>query len=94
VPSKNYWENHLFPQFLQSVDSFTLSDFTNFEIQNQLGYLVIRALVDFKFPKVSLQYEFDSDTNTETDVEYGYYFTSEDVGQEEFNVILARMKQY
>lgn len=90
----NYWENHLFPQFLQSVDSCTLSEFTNFEIQNQLSYLILRAVNDFKFPKVSLDYEFDEELNVDTGESYGYYFISNDVGQKEFNVILARMKQY
>lgn len=90
----NYWENHLFPQFLQSVDSCTLSDFTNFEIQNQLNYLVIRAVNDFKFPKTSLAYNFDENINEETEEAFGYYFIEDEVGQKEFNVILARMKQY
>lgn len=92
--TKNYWENHLYPQFLQSVDSYTLSDFTNFEIQNQLGYLVIRAINDFKFPKVTLKYTFDETLNEETMEPFGYYFVSPEVGQKEFSVILARMKQY
>lgn len=91
---KNYWENHLYPQFLQTIDSCTLSEFTNFEIQNQLAYLVQRALVDFKFPKVSLKYEFDSTDNDETMEAFGYYFISDEIGQKEFNVILSRMKQY
>lgn len=90
----NYWENHLFPQFLQSVDSCTLSDFTNFEIQNQLNYLVIRAVNDFKFPKTSLAYNFDENINEDTEEAFGYYFIEDEVGQKEFNVILARMKQY
>lgn len=90
----NYWENHLFPQFLQSVDSCTLSDFTNFEIQNQLNYLVIRAVNDFKFPKTSLAYNFDETINEDTEEAFGYYFIEDEVGQKEFNVILARMKQY
>ena len=90
----NYWEQNLYPQFLQTIDSCTLSEFTNFEIQNQLAYLVRRALVDFKFPKVSLEFEFDSNENDNTMEPFGYYFVSNDVSQNEFNVILARMKQY
>lgn len=90
----NYWENHLFPQFLQSVDSCTLSDFTNFEIQNQLSYLVIRAVNDFKFPNTSLAYNFDETINEDTEEAFGYYFIEDEVGQKEFNVVLARMKQY
>lgn len=92
--SRNYWEENLYPQFLQSVNSCTLSDFTNFEIQNQLGYLAIRAVNDFKFPKISLAYEFDEAINPNTEIAYGYYFIDSTVGQKEFNVILARMKQY
>lgn len=89
-----YWENHLYPQFLQSVDSYTLSELTNFEIQNQMDQLIIRAIQDFKFPKVSLEYVYDSDLNNETMESKGYYFVSDLVGQAEYNVILARMKQY
>ena len=92
--SRNYWENHLFPQFLQTVNSCTLSSFTNFEIQNQLNYLTIRALNDFKFPKVSLAYAFDSAVNPLTEEAFGYYFISDIVAQPEFSVVLARMKQY
>ena len=91
---RNYWENSLFPQFLQSVNDCTLLELTNFDIQRELGYLVIRAVNDFKFPKVSLDYALDSDINSETEEAYGYYFISDEVGQKEFNVILARMKQY
>ncbi len=79
---------------MQSVDSYTLSDFTNFEIQNQLNYLVIRALNDFKFAKVDLSFEFNETINDDTMEPFGYYFTSEEVRQPEFSVILARMKQY
>lgn len=90
----NYWETNLYPQFLLTVDSCTLSEFTNFEIQNQLGYLAIRAITDFKFPKISLVYDFDSTIDPLTEIAKGYYFVSDNVGQKEFNVILARMKQY
>lgn len=90
----NYWEKHLFPQFLQSIDSCTLSDFSNFEIQNQLNYLVIRAIHDFKFPRYSLEYVLDETVSYVTGEINGYYFVDSRVGQAEFNVILARMKQY
>ena len=46
------------------------------------------------FPKVSLKYEFDETLNDETMESFGYYFVSENISQKEFNVILARMKQY
>jgi len=90
-----YWEDTLFPQFLSSIDSCTLSDFTTYEIQSELGRLAVRAVADFKFPQYSLAYTFDATINTDvTDIALGYNFTSDDVGQREFNVIVARMKQY
>lgn len=76
------------------MDSCTLSDFTNFEIQNQLNYLVIRAVNDFKFPKMSLEYALDEEINDMTGESKGYYFIDASVDQKEFNVILGRMKQY
>lgn len=59
-----------------------------------MGYLVVRAINDFKFPRVSLEYDFDSTINDETGEAYGYYFISSKVTQKEISVILARMKQY
>ena len=79
---------------MQSIDDCTLLELTNFEIQNQLGYLAVRAINDFKFPKIELDYLFDNDINSETGEAYGYYFVNDEVGQKEFNVILARMKYY
>lgn len=90
----NYWENNLFPQFLDGIESCTLSDLTTYQIQSELENLVIRAVADFMFPQYSLAYTLDETQNPETGVMYGYYFDSDDVGQREFNVILARMKQY
>lgn len=94
--SKNYWENDIFPQFLESLDSCTLSSFTNYEIQDQINLLTKRAIADFKFPKYSLAYEYDSEINPDTGVAYGYYFTELEgaITQKEYNVILAFMKRY
>ena len=50
--------------------------------------------MDFKFPQVTLEYDFEEQINDNTMESFGYYFVSDDVGQKEFNVILARMKQY
>jgi len=90
----NYWENNLFPQFLQTIDSCTLSDLTTYQIQSELEGLAMRAIQDFMFPQYSLAYTLDETKNDATGVMYGYYFNSDDVGQKEYNVILARMKQY
>lgn len=92
----NYWEDNIFPQFLQSIDSCTYGDYTDYQIQEQLNNLAVRAITDFKFPKVSLAYAWDTTVNTETGIPYGYYFTelTGNVAQREYNVIIARMKQY
>ena len=97
----NYWENSLFPQFLSSIDSCTLSDFTTYQIQSELDGLAIRAIQDFMFPQYSLEYDivpYDKDVsatiNPLTGIGYGYFFVNDNVGQKEYNVILARMKQY
>ena len=95
--SRNYWENNLYPQFLESVDSCTFSEISNYDLQNQIGLLAIRAIADFKFPKYSLAYAYDSTINPATQLEYGYYFTEPDgdaLTQKEYNVILSRMKYY
>lgn len=92
--NKNYWENSLYPQFLMSIDSCTLSKLGNLEIQSQLENLARRAVTYFKFPKVSLDFAIDTETNPTTQIQYGAYFLSDKVGQKEYNVILARMKQY
>lgn len=89
----NYWEKILYPQFLKGIDSCTLSDLTSYEIQDEIGNLAIRAISDFRFPRVSLEYSYDSDLNPDTSIPLGYYF-KEEVTQKEYNVILARMKQY
>ena len=52
------------------------------------------------FPQYSLAYTLDPTDpdvpapNPVTGIGFGYYFDSDDVAQREFNVILARMKQY
>jgi len=89
-----YFEDYLFPQFLQSLDSCTISEYSNFEIQNQISMLAIKAIADFKFPKVSLEYSFDDTINAATAIAFGYYFTDDKISQREYNVIVARMKQY
>lgn len=90
--TKYYWENVLFPQFLMSVDSCTISELANFEVEMQLNNLALRAITDFKFPNISLEYDFDTEV-VEDDTFFKYYFKNE-ITQREINVILARMKQH
>ena len=67
---------------------------TSYQIQSELETLTFRAVADFMFPQYSLAYEivpYDKDVpatiNPLTGIGYGYFFTSEDVGQKEYNVI-------
>jgi hypothetical protein len=89
----NYWEDVLYPQFLGAIDSCTLSELTNYEIQSEIDLLALKSVNDFKFPRVALTYLYNSDINPSTQSPYGYYFVNS-ITQKEFNVILARMKQY
>ena len=89
----NYWEEELFPQFLGTIDSCTILELTNYQIQSELNRLAIRAISDFKFPQIGLEYLYDDSENIETGEDKGYYFVN-DITQREYNVILARMKQY
>jgi hypothetical protein len=81
---------------LESIDSCTLSDLTNTILQDQLNMLAERAIADFKFPKYSLAYVYDSTVNPASGIPYGYYFTELDgpLTQKEYNVIVAHMKKY
>ncbi len=94
--SKNYWENNIFPQFLNKIDSDTLSLLTNEILQDQLDLVAKEAIADFKFPKYSIAYDFDETINPLTTVPYGYYFTELDgpLSQKEYNVIVAHMKKH
>ena len=94
----NYWSSSLYPLFLSSVSSCTMASYTDQELQNELDFLAKRAIARFKFPKVSLAYEY---SNEITDVTMpvverstkGYYFVN-DVGYREYEVIIAWMKVY
>lgn len=60
---------------------------TDAEIEDELSGFARRAIARFKFPKVSLQYEFDPSFDTEGNVK-GYFFIEEPT-MLEMNVILA-----
>jgi hypothetical protein len=89
----NYWEKDLFPQFLNTIVSITLSELSNYNIQSELNNLAKRAISTFKFPSVKLTYEFDDTIDPCSGIAKGYYFT-ENVGQRELTVLVARMKQF
>ena len=94
----NYWSSCLYPLFLSSLSSCTLASYTDQELQNELDILVKRAIARFKFPKISLDYEYDETIeNTNLPIversTKGYYFVN-DIGYREIEVILAWMKVY
>lgn len=91
--AKIYWESSIYPQFMSGIDSCSLSDLTNQSIQTEIDGLIIKAIADFKFPFITLEYKYDSDINPLTEVPFGFYFVG-DITQREYNVLLARMKQY
>lgn len=94
----NYWSSCLYPLFLSSLSSCTLASYTDQELQNELDILTKRAIARFKFPKVSLDYDYDDAIANDNlpIVERstkGYYFINS-VGHRELEVILSWMKVY
>lgn len=90
--SRTYWSSDLYPLFLRTVSSCTYVSLTDAELENELSGLARRAIARFKFPKISLNYGFDT-TMDEEGIPFGYYF-EEDPSMLELNVILAWMKVY
>lgn len=90
--SRTYWSSDLYPLFLRTVSSCTYVSLTDAELENELSGLARRAIARFKFPKISLNYGFDT-TMDEEGIPLGYYF-EEDPSMLELNVILAWMKVY
>lgn len=76
--------NTLYSQFLSTVRSYTLSELSDYEIQAELFNLANRAIANFKFPKIKLDYQFN-------ETEQIHEFVN-DITQKELNVLLAHMK--
>lgn len=77
----------VYDQFLTYTASCTLSVLTDVEIKNELDKMLLRALSEFMFPQVSLDYETDPETNITS-------FVDKDFGLREIAVIIAYMKKY
>lgn len=76
-------------QILNTLKSNTFSKLTDSEIEASLDMLLKRAIADFRYPNISLAYEKAED-------EFGnesYAFT-ENVTQNEINVLLSLVKLY
>ena len=89
-----YWKYVLFPTFLDEVRDCTYQDYEPEDLYEILNSLVKRAINDFLFPKVSLNYEEDTSNDPLDNIAYGYYFTDEEIGEPEYKVIMAFMKVY
>lgn len=76
-------------QVLNTLKSNTFSKLTDAEIEESLDLLLLRAVADFRYPNVPLTYnEVEDSFGTKA-----YVFT-EDVTQNEINVLLSLMKLY
>lgn len=75
-------------QVLNTLKSNTFAQLTDAELESSLDLLLIRAIADFRFPKVPLTYK-----QIEEDGLKCYVFT-EEITQNEINVLLSLMKLY
>lgn len=74
----------VYPQFLNTLQSDTLAELADADIEAYLDELMIRAIADFSFPYVVLDYTEGVD---------GYEFNNS-VTQREINVLLVLLKSY
>ena len=89
-----YWKYAIFPQFLDEVKDCTYNDMDDIDLTTTLNGMLIKAIQDFKFCKVSLAYENDTAYDPLDNEAYGYYFVDEGIGDAEIRVLLALMKVY
>jgi hypothetical protein len=75
-------------QVLNTLKSSTLAAMEDYEIEVMLNDMIIRAVAEFRFPKIVLTYEEITDANST--VEYQFVNT---LTQREINVILALVKK-
>lgn len=88
----DYWKYVLFPNFLAGIQDDTFSEMTDADLTTTLNTIVKNALQRFKFSKVGLDYSYD-DTNDPLDsTPYGFYFNDTNIGDAEYQVIIAYMK--
>lgn len=76
-------------QVLNTMKSNTLAKMWDEDIEKYLLDLTLRAIAEFRFPKVSLDYEIIENEHGEEE-----YAFKNDVTQRELNVLLAIIKKY
>ena len=79
--------NSFFPQALNMLKSKTLAAMSDAEIEEFLNDLVVKAVAEFRFPRISLNY---SSIDNNGVIEYTF---DEDLTQREINVLLAIMSK-
>lgn len=84
---KKWYFHIIFDQFLTYTTSCTFAVLNNEEILQELEKFLMRAIGEFKFPQVSLDFTFDEEAKE-------YYFIDENFSFKEINVLIAYMKKY
>lgn len=74
----------VYSKFLSTIKSCTLASFSPQEIEDELFDLLTLSISDFKFPKISLAYEYNEDEDE-------YYFV-EELRDAEVRVLIAFMR--
>lgn len=85
----------VYDQFLTSMSSApgcSWSSFTEEELKAELFNLLIRAIAEFRFPKIELDYDSGQEEVNGGMINYDYFVN--DITQKEINVLLAYMKQF
>lgn len=89
-----YWKYLIFPRFLDAVRDCTYVNMDDVDLQSTLNNILLDAIQEFKFCKVSLAYELDESYDALDSGTYGYYFTSDEIGEPEYKVLISLMKYY
>lgn len=84
---KKWYFHIIFDQFLTYTTSCTFAILSDEEILRELEKFLMRAIAEFKFPQVSLEFAYDEEKEE-------YYFIDEDFSFKEVNVLIAYMKKY
>lgn len=89
----NWTFSKIYEFFLTFISSCTFADLIDEELEQECHKFLLRALADFRFPQVSLEYQeivVQGEDGDQTD----YQFTDEKFSQREVNVLLAYMRKY
>jgi hypothetical protein len=75
-------------QVLNTLKSSTLAAMEDYDIELMLNDMIIRAVAEFRFPKIPLSYKETDDDNETVEYEFDNSLT-----QREINVILSLVKK-